>query len=84
MKKNIVIERLLSELKASGETCFVHRTVNGEERHLRGVVVSFDNDFVLVRRPLGDEIAVARKTITGIDKPNVNNSTLKNRACKVD
>ena len=70
-EKNDVIESLLSELKDSSETCFIHREVNGEERHLRGVVVKFDEEFVLVRRPLGDEIAVARKTITGIDKPNV-------------
>lgn len=70
MKKNVVIESILSELERSGETCFVHRMIDGEERHLRGIVVSFDDEFVLVRRPLGDEIAVARKTITGIDKPN--------------
>lgn len=71
MTKNDVIQSLLSELKGSGESCYIHREVNGEERHLRGVVVNFDDDFVLVRRPLGDEIAVARKTITGIDKPNL-------------
>lgn len=71
MTKNIVIESLLSELKDSGEICYIHREINGEERHLRGVVISFDDEFVLVKRPLGDEIAVARKTITGIDKPNL-------------
>ena len=70
MTKNNVIDGVLSALKDSGETCYVHRMVNGEERHLRGVVINFDDEFVLVRRPLGDEIAVARKTITGIDKPN--------------
>lgn len=69
-EKNVVIDSLLSELKTSGEICYVHREINGEERHLRGVVVSFDDEFVLVRRPLGDEIAVARRTIIGIDKPN--------------
>ena len=70
MKKNDVIESLLSELKNSGEICYIHREINGEARHLRGVVVKFDDEFILVRRPLGDEIAVARNTITGIDKPN--------------
>lgn len=70
-EKNDVIGSLLSELKDSGEMCFVHREVNGEERHLRGVIVNFDDEFVLVRRPLGDEIAVARKNITGVDKPNM-------------
>lgn len=71
MEKNNVIDGVLSDLKDTGETCYVHRMVNGEERHLRGVIINFDDDFVLVRRPLGDEIAVARKTITGIDKPNM-------------
>lgn len=70
MTKNDVIGSILSELKNSGEICYIHREVNGEERHLRGVVVKFDDEFILVRRPLGDEIAIARNTITGIDKPN--------------
>lgn len=71
MEENKVFNGLLHSLKNSGKICYIHHNNKGEVRHLKGVVIKFDDEMVHVRRPLGDEVYVIRNTITSIDVPNM-------------
>lgn len=70
MKKNSILNGSLHSLENSGKICYIHYDDNGETRRLKGVVIKFDGETVHVRRPLGDEVYVARNKITVVEIPN--------------
>lgn len=70
MKKNSILNDSLHSLKNSGKIGYIHYDDNGETRRLKGVVVKFDGETIHVRRPLGDEVYVARDKITVVEVPN--------------
>lgn len=65
--KTEVFEKALGLMKDQGQFCYIAHIENDRCRGLKGYIEDFDQESVIVRRPLGDLVIILRANIEKID-----------------